>query len=271
VDPVLSLFGGAVGVFVLYYAFVRCEPVERDRLLACTVLILFTIGFWAFYEQQGSSLNVFADRYVDRKVLGLEIPAPALQSLNPLFVLIGAPVASGIWLTLARHGRNPSVSMKFALAILQVSIAFLVLSRGAGSGATSQGVSLGWLVLSVFLMTTGELCLGPIGLAIVTKLAPHRLVGAMTGAFFLAYSAANFISGRLAQLTGSSETGLHQLDYADALRNYASAYRYLGLMALGAGAVLLVISPLLNRWLHESAPWPSAADDVARVAHAQDE
>lgn len=248
--PMLSLGGLGVGSVILYYAFTRCTPVERDRLLACATLIVFTIGFWAIYEQLGSSLNVFVDRFVDRSLFGWEIKASMLQSLNPVFVVVGAPLASSLWLALGKRGRDPSPATKFSLAIAQLGLGFLMFSLGAAFTPPGGSLNLGWLVLGVLLMTTGEMCLAPIGMSMVTRLSPKRIVGAMTGAFFLAYSASGFISGLIAQATSATTLEGELLDRTAALRGYASVYTNLGLIAIGVALLLIVLAPWLVRRMH---------------------
>ena len=252
VGPMLSVFGIGTGLIILYYAFARCTPVERDRLLVCATLIVFTIGFWAFYEQMGSSLNVFAERMVDRRVFGREIPASMFQSLPSIFVILFAPLASALWLRLGARGRDPSAAVKFSLAIAQIGLAFLAVSLGTRLTGADEKVALGWFVLNFFLLTSGELCLAPVGMAMVTKLAPRRIVGLMMGAFFLAYSASSFISGLIAQLTSAKTAGGELIDRAAALANYTSVYTRLGLLALGVATLLFLLSPLLSRHMHQA-------------------
>lgn len=252
IGPILSLFGIGTGLTILYYAFARCTSVERDRLLVCATLIVFTVGFWAFYEQMGSSLSVFAERVVDRRILGHEIPASMFQSLPSIFVILCAPLASVLWLRLGRRGRNPSAPVKFGLAIAQIGLAFLAVSLGARLAGAGEKVALGWFVLNFFLLTSGELCLAPVGMAMVTRLAPARVVGAMMGAFFLAYSASSFISGLIAQLTSAQTSAGVLIDQAAALQTYISVYTRLGLSALGVAALLFLLSPLLTRRMHET-------------------
>jgi POT family proton-dependent oligopeptide transporter len=243
VGPMLATFGTLTGIVILYYAFARCTPQERDRLLVCATLLVFTIAFWALYEQMGSSLNVFADRMVDRRVLGYEIPASMFQSLPSIFVILCAPLASSLWLYLGRRNREPSAAVKFTLAIAQVGLAFLVLSLGLKLTEPGQKIALGWFVLNFFLLTSGELCLAPVGMSMVTKLAPQRIVGVMMGAFFLAYSASSFIAGRIAQLTATGHPAT--------LESYAQIYTTLGCVALAAALLLLLLAPVLTRRAHE--------------------
>jgi POT family proton-dependent oligopeptide transporter len=252
VGPMLAAFGTVTGAAILYYAFARCTPHERDRLLVCATLIVFTIAFWALYEQMGSSLNVFADRMVDRRVLGYEIPAPMFQGLPSIFVILFAPLAGSLWLYLGRRGREPSAAMKFTLAIVQVGLAFLILSLGLNVTAAGEKIALGWFVLSFFLLASGELCLGPVGMSMVTRLSPKRIVGAVMGAFFLAYSASNFIAGQIARLTARS-ISIQPAAGNTAVEGYAHAYIILSCVAMGAALVLWRLVPLLTRRMHEAA------------------
>lgn len=264
VGPMLTLFGFVTGIVVLYYAFARCTPVERDRLLVCAILVVFTIGFWALYEQMGSSLAVFADRLVDRRVFGYEIPASMFQSLPSFFVILLAPVASSLWLYLGRRGREPSAATKFSLALVQVGLAFLMLTLGLNITEPDAKVALGWFVLNFFLLTSGELCLAPVGMSTITKLSPKRIVGVMMGSFFLAYSASSYISGLIAQLTsppeGSTTTS------AAAMSAYADVYTRLGSVALGLALVLFLLSPILTRRTHETNTLAQASNGATNPA-----
>jgi proton-dependent oligopeptide transporter, POT family len=251
--PLLLVFGLAAGVVILYDAFVKCSPVERDRLLVCATLTVFTVGFWALYEQMGSSLNVFADRVVDRVVLGYEIPAPMLQALPPFFVIALAPFFSALWVHLARRGRDLSTATKFVLALVQISLAFLAVSFGAFLAQPTGKVALGWFVLNFLLLTTGELCLAPVGLAMVTKLSPRRIVGVMMGAFFLAYSASSFLASLIARLTSPTPLGAAGTDAATSLHTYASIYARIAMVALAVAALLLLLSRTLTRRMHSAA------------------
>lgn len=252
IGPMLAIFGVITGVVILYYALSRCTPQERDRLLVCATLLVFTIAFWALYEQMGSSLNVFADRMVDRHVFGYEIPAPMFQGLPSLFVILCAPLASSLWIYLGRINREPSTAIKFTLAILQVGLAFLALSMGLSLTEGGEKIALGWFVLNFFLLTSGELCLAPVGMSMVTKLSPRRIVGVMMGAFFLAYSASSFIAGQIAQLTARSGPANSTVDNATAMDSYASVFTTLGCVALGVAVLLWLLAPLLTRRTHQS-------------------
>lgn len=223
-------------LFVAYIIFeaLRSPPAERGRLFVILVLILFSITFWACFEQAGSSMNLFTDRYVDRTILGWQVPASWFQSVNPAFIILLAPLFSWLWIRLGRAQRNPAAPLKFGLGLVQLAGGFIAMVIGARQAAESGVSSLFWLVLAYFLHTTGELCLSPVGLSTVTKLAPVRLVGLMMGMWFLSNAFAGVLSGQIAALTGP-EAG------------YADVFKGIVYFAGGAGLLLLIISPLLKK------------------------
>jgi len=252
VGTLLTVTAIVVTCYVLYYAFARCRRSERDRLLACGILIVFTVGFWAFYEQMGSSLNVFADRFVDRRVLGYEIPASMLQGLPSIFVILLAPLFSVLWLTLGRRGRAPSTAVKFSAAIFQLGLAFAVLAFGTSLAGEGSKVGFGWFVLNFLLLVTGELCLAPVGQSMVTRLAPRRIGGLMMGCFLLAYAGSSYMSGLIAQTTAGAASSVIIENRAAGLDQYIAVYYRLGLLASGVALVLLIMAPALKRLSHEN-------------------
>lgn len=250
VGTLLSLVGAGMAVLIIWYAFFRCSPVERDRLIVVSILIMFTVSFWAFYEQMGSSLVLFADRMVDRVVLGYEIKAASLVALPAIFVILFAPFYSIMWLALGRRGLEPQAPMKFVVAIALLALGFLALSFGIGSTPSGQLVPLFWFILNYLLLVLGELCLAPVGMSVLTKLSPHRIVAMMMGVFLLAISASSFISGLLAQLTSAERVGSELADPVAAMANYQEVFKLMGLVAMGVAAFLLILSPLLKRLMH---------------------
>jgi POT family proton-dependent oligopeptide transporter len=251
--PMLTAVGGLMSVVIIYQAFARCPGVERERLLVCATLLLFTIGFWAIYEQVGSSMNVFSERFVDRSILGYNVPAATLQSLPPIFVIAGAPLMNVVWLALARYGYRVSYAVKFALGIALLGSAFLLLACGASRAAGGHIVGIGWFIGSFLLLAAGELCVAPVSMAMVTELAPQGIVGMMTGALFLAYSASGYLSGRIAQMTSATTVGGLLVDRTAALENYSLVYTRLGGVALAVATLLLLLSPLLRRRVYEGS------------------
>ena len=250
VGQALGGFGGLMLLVILAYAFRKCEPVERQRLFVAATLILFSVLFWSLFEQAGSSLNLFADRSVDRVLLGYELPASVFQSFNAFFIFLLAPLFSILWTRLAARGREPSTPVKFALALFQVGLGFLVLVFGARLASEGQGVGMIWLVLIYLLHTTGELCLSPVGLSMITKLSVPRIVGMMMGVWFLASAGANFIASKIAQLTSGKTAEGEALDQASALLKTLDVYSNVGWLAVTIAVFLLLISPLLRKGMH---------------------
>jgi proton-dependent oligopeptide transporter, POT family len=171
-------------------------PEERKRLYAIGVLFLAAAIFWSLFEQAGSTLNLFADRDTRTSVVGWSFPSSWFQSMNSLFVWTFAPVFAWLWVALGRH--EPSTPIKFSLGLVLVGAGFAVLIVAAQLAEGGVQVSPMWLVLVYLLHTFGELCLSPVGLSAMTKLAPARIAGLMMGVWFLATAVGNFIAGRLA-------------------------------------------------------------------------
>ncbi len=169
--------------------------VEWKRIAAVFVLFIFAALFWGAYEQAGSTLNLFADRYTRLEVLSFTIPSSWLQAVQPIFVILLAPVMAWVWVRLG--SREPSSPTKFALALLFAGLAFLLLVPAASIAQSGGGVRVSplWLVAAYFIEELGELCLSPVGLSAVTKLAPPRLVGRMMGVFFLSNWLGNLLAG----------------------------------------------------------------------------
>jgi POT family proton-dependent oligopeptide transporter len=193
-----------VGTAILFVWLLRqSQPgVERKRIGAIIVLFVFATLFWAGFEQAGSSLNLFADQRTRNTLFGWDFPSSWYQSVQPLFIILLAPVFAWLWLRLGRL--EPSSPAKFAYGLLFVGIGFLVVAVGASLSARDGGalVSPMWLILVYFFHTLGELSLSPVGLSTVTKLAPPRMVGLMMGVWFLALSLGNFIGGTIAGFFG---------------------------------------------------------------------
>ncbi len=177
------------------------SPVERKRSLAVFVFFAAAALFWSAFEQAGSSLNLFAQNSTRNEVFGWAFPASWLQSLNALFIISLAPVFAWIWLALGK--RDPSSPTKFALGLVFVGLGFALLIPAATIAATGGKVSPVWLTMTYMCHTIGELCLSPVGLSAMTKLAPPRVTGLMMGVWFLALSVGNYLGGRLASLYAS--------------------------------------------------------------------
>lgn len=189
-----------VAVAVLYFiatvGFGGLTGPERKRVIYVFLLFIGSALFWSGFEQAGSSLNLFADRLTDRVIFGWEAPASWLQSVNPMFLIILAPVVGSLWVKLG--DRNPSIPIKFGAGLTLLGSGFFVLAWGASYATNGNLVSPAWLVVTYFLHTVGELALSPVGLSSVTKLAPARLAGQMMGIWFMGTSLGNLIAGLVA-------------------------------------------------------------------------
>jgi len=191
----------AVAYFVLQLTFGDLDATERKRMAVIFFLFVGAALFWSGFEQAGSSMNLFAERLTDRVIFGWESPASWLQSVNPIFIIIFAPIFGWLWVALG--ARNPSIPMKFGLGLILLGIGFLVMAWASVYASPDNGVSPGWLVVTYFFHTTGELCLSPVGLSSITKLSPKRLVGQMMGIWFMGTALGNLIAGLVA---GQMET-----------------------------------------------------------------
>lgn len=264
VGTLLSFTSGAVVLGVIWYSLRRERKVERDRMLAVLILIAISVVFWSLFEQAGSSLNLFADRNVDRQLFGLQIKASQLQSLNPLFIILLAPLFSLLWPALARRGLTVSTPLKFGLAVLQVGLGFFALVYGASLADSDGQVALLWLVAAYFLHTTGELCLSPVGLAMVTRLSVPRVVGLMMGVWFLSSSVSHYVAGLIAQMA-SVDQGVAALA-SESLSTYSDTFLLVAQIAAVIGVLVLLLSPQINKLTHESRLQLGAQDRVDTVA-----
>jgi POT family proton-dependent oligopeptide transporter len=236
----LGVFGVGLVLYIVYTSVRHLPPVERDRIFGALALILASILFWALFEQAGSSINLFTDRRVDRSILGIEIPASVFQSVNSFWIITMAPVAAWIWTVLGRRGLEPSAPAKFGLALVQLGLGFLVLV--AGALAAGEGLTPAIFVVLLYLLhSTGELCLSPVGLSAMTKMALPQMAGLIMGTWFFATATGNFASGVIAAATGAEGAGPERV---------TEVYSNVGWFAIAAGGVMLLISPLFKRLMH---------------------
>lgn len=236
-------------VRIVYYAITQATKIERDRLLVLTVLIIFSVIFWALFEQAYTSMNLFADRVINRSVGGSELPASWFLSLNSLFIIIFAPIFAWIWVKLDKFKANPNAIIKFALGILLAGIGFGFLVLGCRGVSDGGKVAPIFLVLAYAFHSWGELCLSPVGLSSVTRLSPTKIVGFMMGVWFLATAGAEYIAGLLATIASIDTANTSMM--TDAVPAYENLYTILFYMGLIFGGILLALAPLLKRFLHE--------------------
>ena len=241
VGYVLGTFGGGLVLYVLFTAVTKLHPEERDRIFAAMFLILTSIVFWALFEQAGSSLNLFTDRHVDTQ----GVNASMFQSVNAIYIVLLAPVFAFVWQTLARKGKEPSTPLKFGLAIIQVGLGFLVLVWGAESVGVNVPTPVIFIFLIYLLHTTGELCLSPVGLSAMNRLAPAHMASLIMGTWFFASATGNFAAGLIASATGAEGVGEEA-----GKQVVLGVYSTVGWYAVGIGVAVMVLSPLIKKLMH---------------------
>ena len=245
------LIVAAVSVFgYLMYAAYREDLVQRHKMFVIMVLAFFHMIFWAFFEQAGSSLTLFTERNVNRDLFGWEFPTTWGQSFNPIFIVIFAPIFAALWVFLSKRKMNPSIPNKFTLGLLQVGLGFAVLVVAAKLISVAGLVPLWTLVFCYMLHTTGELCLSPVGLSMVTKLAPSRMTGLVMGAWFLSIAGAHSVAAAIARLTGGAGGNGESADAVIGLGIYSGVFTQIFIGAMIAAVALFALSPILKKWLH---------------------
>lgn len=209
---------------------------ELDRIVVIFVLSFFSIFFWAAFEQAGGLMNLYTKAKVDRVVAGWEIPASMLQAVQPLFLLLCAPLFSILWTFLGRRRKDPSAPVKMALGLLLISVGFLFMCGAARQSASMGRAALLWIIATYLFHSLGELCLSPVGLSMVTKVAPVRVASLMMGVFFLSNAAANYLAGFIGGLAG--DVGELQL------------FGGIVVVTFAAGIALLGLARILHRMMH---------------------
>lgn len=320
VAGVVLLVFGIPAFGYIFVSALRSSTVERQRLFVVLIMCFFSMLFWAFFEQAGSSMNNFADRNVDRvreeRVLspadvgqsitleanqeqlgyaregkiftldqldalkkekatklewkvepshvgmgvgGKEVPASIFQAANPTFILLFGLAFTALWGALAKRKIEPSTPTKFALGLLQLCLGFGALWWGAQTATDRGMVGVQWLLLAYLLHTTGELCLSPIGLSMVTKLSPAALVSTTMGAWFLATAYSQYLAGIIAALTGVShgEEGAASKTIpapVDTVGVYGDVFGRIAIASFVAFLLLLALTPLIKKWMHSEKP-----------------
>lgn len=265
-DNIIYVVGVGIVIYLVYLAFTY-HDYERKAILTILVMLFFFTMFFALFEQVGGALNLFTKRIVNREFMGWEIPTTWFQALNPLFVIALGPLFAQVWVKLGAAKKEPYTPFKFFLGLLQPSLGFAALAYGASCCTETGLVSIWWLVLAYFLFTTGELCISPVGLAMVTKLAPQKLTGTLMGIWMIGLAYGNYLAGVMSKLA-SIETQVEDVpadpigvdgdipgavlpdvsipDIVAQATIYSDAFTTVMYIGLAASVLMLLIVPLLN-------------------------
>ncbi len=234
VTSIISYVGFAVGIIGLGYVIFKGTngSSEWSRMIVILVLAFFNVAFWAGFEQAGGTMNLFAKENTDRLIFGWDIPASWFQNVNPMAILIFAPIFSIMWLKLDAMKFNPRTPIKFAIGLFLGALAFYIMTQASNAAAGGSLISPWWLVAVYVVLTLGELMLSPIGLSMITKLAPTKLVSVVMGVWMASFAAGNYLAGML-------ESILHKYDF--------ELYPFITMLMLVSGVCLLLLSPFLNK------------------------
>ncbi len=235
----LMLASGAVLIAYVARAAFQLDRDARDRIFAIIFLILLQPIFWGLFEQAGGSLSLFTDRYVDRA----GIDASLFQSINPIYIIIFGPIFAGLWTQLGKRGLEPSTPAKMGIGLAQAGLSFLVLDWGARSVGIEAPTPIIFIFLIYLFQTTGELCLSPVGLSAMNRLAPRHLASLIMAGWYFGTAGGNFVAGLIGQATGS-EGGEASKE------SILSIYRSIGWIAIGISVLVLLVSPLIKRLMH---------------------
>ena len=219
-------------------------------------LIALNPLFWGLFEQAGGSMNLFTDRFVDRG----NVPASIFQSINPIYIILLAPVFAWIWQSLARRGREPSAPAKFGLALAQMGLANLVLVWGAQAFGLAVMTPVIFVFLYYLLATTAELCLSPVGLSAMNRLAPRHLASLIMGAWFYMTAVDNFVAGKIGEATGGHGGEMSKEKLLD-------VYEMFGWISIGAAIAVVLVSPIVKRWMHLDTLRDDTVDDDLAGQH----
>ncbi len=254
IQNLLIVTGLAMLAYTLFEAF-KLPKEPRERIFAMLFLIALNPLFWGLFEQAGGSLNLYTDKFVDKG----GVPTSLFQSINPIYIVLFAPFFAALWQYLGRKGLEPSAPAKFGLALTQVGLGFLLFVWGAQSVGAAAMTPVLFVFLIYLLHTTAELCLSPVGLSAMARLAPLHLASFVMGAWFYMTAVGNFVAGKIGQATGG-EGGEMSKELTLAI------YSKIGWTAIGISVVVLLLSPIVKRWMHlDSLEDRAAPDDQVAV------
>ena len=238
IQTLLIVSGLGLLGYVLYESF-KLPKEPRERMFAILFLIALNPLFWGLFEQAGGSMNLFTDRFVDRG----GVPASLFQSINPIYIILLAPLFAGLWQFLGRRGLEPSAPAKFGLALAQMGLANLVLVWGAQAYGVAAITPVYLVFMYYLLATTAELCLSPVGLSAMNRLAPSFLASLIMGAWFYMTAVGNFLAGKIGEATGGHGGEMTKQGLLD-------IYAMFGWISIGVAVVVLLLSPIVKRWMH---------------------
>ena len=238
IQTLLIISGVALLGYVLYESF-KLDKEPRERMFAILFLISLNPLFWGLFEQAGGSMSLYTDEFVDRG----GVPASIFQSINPIYIIILAPLFAGLWAWLGRIGKEPSAPAKFGLALAQMGLGNLVLVWGAQAYGLEVMTPVIFVFLYYLFATTGELCLSPVGLSAMNRLAPTFLASLIMGAWFYMTAVGNFVAGKIGEATGGHDGEMSK-------QGLLEIYELFGWIAVGAAVAVLLVSPIVKRWMH---------------------
>ncbi|MBP6513371.1 MAG: peptide MFS transporter [Bacteroidia bacterium] len=240
---------GPATLIYLFYEMGKFSVAERKKLLGALVFIIFSILFWAFFEQSGGSLAIFSANNLHDTVAGVKLdPNGVNNAANSLFVIIFAPILGLLWVWLSKRNKEPNTVIKFGLGFLFLALAFYTFYATRFFADADGMTSLEIFTLAYFIITFGELCLSPIGLSIMTKLSPQPLQGVMMGMWFLASAYGQYVAGILgAGMVSPNDNA----SLTEKLISYTDGYQQLAIYALVTGIVLIAISPFVRKLMGE--------------------
>lgn len=238
IGTLLLASGSILLLYIIISAF-RLEKEDRDRIFAIIFLIALQPVFWGLFEQAGGSLNLFTDRYVDRA----GVPASIFQSINPFYIVALGPIFAWLWTWLGKKGLEPSTPAKFGLALLQIGFSFLILVWGAQTAGMENMTPVIFIFLIYLFQTTGELCLSPVGLSAMNRLAPAQMASLIMGAWFFATAGGNFVAGKIGEATGGHDGEMSK-------EGTIAIYSQIGWITIAVGIGVLLVSRIVKRWMH---------------------
>ncbi|MCY1167980.1 MULTISPECIES: peptide MFS transporter [Sphingomonas] len=236
---------------IILWSWFAGNRTEFQMMMAAMVLVTFNVIFWTLFEQAGSSLTLFADRNTNLSVFGLfSLSAPQTQNFNSIAIMLLAPVMSVLWGALAKRNLEPSIPIKFAIALMGVGAGFLFLVLGTRFVGPDFKVGLWWLAGLYVIHSLAELCISPVGLSMITKLSIARVVGLMMGVWFLSISVAQYVAGVIAQFASVDTVGGQVTNLKVSLDTYVGVFTTIAEVAIGLGVLLLLLSLPLKKWMN---------------------